>query len=996
MKRSIVFLLCVALGFTATAQSDNAKRIIEECQRLQSDGEHATVLTLLEGLECEGLDARTMQEMELTRALSTYECNPQEGRAMLLQYLADYPETAKRELLNCYIAHSYYHSGDYEQACTWFAQSDLKRLTPRQRNRGMLYYALSLLKSGKESAAENLLRNLVVTSKRYAPDATFYLASIEYDRGELDEAYKKFKSIELNDTYYLEIPYYLAGIYLKQGDAERAKSIAEKFIKDHGAKQQGIRMRQIQGAAEYALGNYEGAAEALALYVNNYSSPQRIALYQLGMSLYLTGNHDEALKMFTPCTQGNDAIAQNALLHTGLINLEKENVAGARLALEQASTMTHDDKVREEALYNYALCIHQSRYSPFAESVKAFEQFLNDYPKSQHADQVGEYLVEVYTNTRNYDIALQSINKIQKPSAKILEAKQQMLYRLGVQEFVNGEMDGAIKFFDQSLELARYNKQTEGETHFWKGEALFRKGDMVAARKNYRKALAVDEENNRKALYGIGYTFFTEERFEEALKEFNQFAKVAEKEGYDLVSDTYNRIADCNFYQRRFDTADTYYAKAANTYRKSADYSLYRLAQTQSLKGNREQSIITLKSLINDHPNSAYTEQALYEMGRSYIKQEQYREALDTYTKLINDFPHSDNACRAATERAMLYNTLGERDNSIEAYKEIIAKYPHSEEAQVALEDLKSIFVEMGRVDLFAEYAEMAGMKHKVRSSEIDTLTYIAAEKLYGKGELVAAKKAFDEYITNNPQGAFIPNSHYYNGLISYKQQSIEEALKSFATVLKYPDSEYREEAMAISAGVYYDRKDYANAVPLYKQIAAQSSNEERRNQAYTKVLAAAREQGNHSEVIEYATMIENSPVASPELKREAVFSRAKAHLATDNKDKAIDDLDDLAEDTRTKEGAEAKFLVAQMLFDDGSYDFCEDEINNFIEMSTPHTYWMARSFILLADLYTVQGKTMEAKQYLLSLQNNYDGGNDGIAAMIDERLEKLNTEESK
>ena len=103
-----------------------------------------------------------------------------------------------------------------------------------------------------------------------------------------------------------------------------------------------------------------------------------------------------------------------------------------------------------------------------------------------------------------------------------------------------------------------------------------------------------------------------------------------------------------------------------------------------------------------------------------------------------------------------------------------------------------------------------------------------------------------------------------------------------------------------------------------------------------------------------------------------------------------------LAEDTRTKEGAEAKFLVAQMLFDDGSYDFCEDEINNFIEMSTPHTYWMARSFILLADLYTVQGKTMEAKQYLLSLQNNYDGGNDGIAAMIDERLEKLNTEESK
>ena len=126
-------------------------------------------------------------------------------------------------------------------------------------------------------------------------------------------------------------------------------------------------------------------------------------------------------------------------------------------------------------------------------------------------------------------------------------------------------------------------------------------------------------------------------------------------------------------------------------------------------------------------------------------------------------------------------------------------------------------------------------------------------------------------------------------------------------------------------------------------------------------------------------------------MKREAAFARAKAHLALDNRDKAFEELDIRAEDTRTKEGAEAKFLVAQMLFEDESYDFCEDEINEFIEMSTPHTYWMARSFILLADLYTIQDKTLEAKQYLLSLQNNYDGDDD-IAGMIAERLEKLST----
>ena len=47
----------------------------------------------------------------------------------------------------------------------------------------------------------------------------------------------------------------------------------------------------------------------------------------------------------------------------------------------------------------------------------------------------------------------------------------------------------------------------------------------------------------------------------------------------------------------------------------------------------------------------------------------------------------------------------------------------------------------------------------------------------------------------------------------------------------------------------------------------------------------------------------------------------------------------------------------------------------------------------VLADLYAAQGKTMEAKQYLLSLQNNYSGDDD-IAGMISERLERFTTEQ--
>ena len=59
------------------------------------------------------------------------------------------------------------------------------------------------------------------------------------------------------------------------------------------------------------------------------------------------------------------------------------------------------------------------------------------------------------------------------------------------------------------------------------------------------------------------------------------------------------------------------------------------------------------------------------------------------------------------------------------------------------------------------------------------------------------------------------------------------------------------------------------------------------------------------------------------------------------------------------------------------------------INVSTPHSYWLARSFVLLADVYMQSEKYIEAKQYLISLKQSYQAKDD-IAAMIEERLQAL------
>ena len=551
---------------TINAQTDNDKKAIEESQRLYADGKYATALTAIKTVNISKLSTTARQEVELIKALIMFENNHLEGRALMLQYLADYPESAKRELLGCHIAESYYLSGNYELACKWFENSNMKRLAHEQRNRARLYYALSLLECGNEENASNMLFDLTISSRKYALDALFHTAVIDYDNNRLEEAEKTFNSIQPNEKYALDKEYYIAGIALKKGDTEKAKRIAEEFMAEYGDDPNCIRMQQILGAAEFTNGNYSEAIIALRDYIENSKEPQRIAYYQLGMSLFNNGEYSEAEK-----------------IHTGIIKLKNDDKNGARIAFEQAATMVHDDVTREEALYNYAISLHQTGYSPFAESVKIFEQFLNDYPTSTHTPQVEKYLVEVYMNTRNYDVALNSIEKIKKPSNEILEAKQKILYRMGVQNFIDGDMNGAIEFMNRSIELQKYNKDTYCDALFWKGEALFRKGKYNDAAKCYNMVTSIGGKNNNKAIYGIAYTLFQQKRYIEARREFEYFENTAKDESNETIADVYNRIADCYFYQRSYASANNYYQKAIGLENEDCDYSLYRSALSQGL-----------------------------------------------------------------------------------------------------------------------------------------------------------------------------------------------------------------------------------------------------------------------------------------------------------------------------------------------------------------------------------------------------------------------------
>ena len=293
------------------------------------------------------------------------------------------------------------------------------------------------------------------------------------------------------------------------------------------------------------------------------------------------------------------------------------------------------------------------------------------------------------------------------------------------------------------------------------------------------------------------------------------------------------------------------------------------------------------------------------------------------------------------------------------------------------------------------EYAEFAsgltgGLSFDV--NERDSLTYVAAERVYMKGDIDAANQSFMRYLQTFPEGAFSLNANYYLGLINYNRKEYENASVYFDKVLAYPSNKYSEEAMLMRAEMAYVATDYAKALELYKLLANRVSTPERRQLAETGMLRSAAMAQNAEEVISAATTILADAKVAPELANEARHYRAKALVEAGQMQHALTDWNELAKDPRNVYGAEAKYRLAQHLYDEGKYNEVEQAVFDFVDASTPHTYWLARSFVLMSDTYVKLNRLLEARQYLLSLKQNYQADDD-IAGMIESRLENLKEE---
>lgn len=973
----------------------DSRRLFDDGKELFLRRDYAAAQQTLSRFVQQKPQASLADEAAYMIACTSYELKSPDCIKQLEGYLEQYPDSRYANRVQSLIASAYFFQEKYPEAIACFKGCQFDLLADSERDACTLRMGTAYLKMGNLQEAAVWFSILKEVSSEYHIDAVYHLAYIDYVQKQYDKALQGFREAGESSKYAALSPYYIADIHLVRGNYQQARQIASTYLEAYPRQEKAIEMKRICGEACYGLKQYAAAIDYLSAYRGETEEhAERNSLYKLGMSFFYTGVYSEAAAALGEVTIVQDALTQNAYLHMGLAYLQLKERNRARMAFEQASAMNYDRDIKEQAFYNYALCIHETSYSPFAESVTVFERFLNEFPNSVYTEKVNDYLIEVYMNTRSYMAALNSIAKISRPGNRILEAKQKLLFRLGTQAFAQAAFENAIEYFSQSLQLGRYNQQTQADAYYWRGESKYRLEQYGAAASDYRQYLefAPDRRSTEYglALYNLGYTAFKQKQYDKALIWFTRCAESGIRLENDVVADVYNRMGDCNFYARRFDAADAQYAQASGYSMSLSDYSLFQQSIIKGLQREYGKKIELLNRLITGFPESQYLDDALYEQGRAFVQLEDNDNAVKRYSLLVQRYPESPLSRRAANEIGLLYYQNDKYNEAIAAYKKVISTYPGSEEARLAQRDLKSIYIDLNRVDDYMAFVSTIPGGANFDVNERDSLTYVAAERVYMRGNITEAKNSFVRYLQSFPQGAFSVDAHYYLGLIDYNEKNYTGAVSHLDKVIEYPDNKFSGEAMAMCADIAYREKEYEKSLGLYKRMADRAVSQEERVTARTGAMRSAWMVKDYQEIISVASGLIAESKLAPELANEAHYYRAKALLAEGQNKEAAGDLAVLAKDTRNVYGAEAKYLLAQLYFDNGETGKAEKEVLDYIEVSTPHAYWLARSFVLLSDVYMKLGRNLDAKQYLLSLQQNYQADDD-IAEMIETRLAKLN-----
>ena len=971
----------------------------QEALELYQKGQYGNAQRLFDEVVAEDLsyDRETRANASYYAALCAMNLYNNDARKRVDDFSENYPLNPLVNRLYLEYALNRFSLKRYKQAAEAFEEVDPYRLPKSKKAEFEFKKAYSLLSLERSAEAKPLFFGLIGKESPYEVSARYYYAHILYTEKNYTEALTYFEPLQEDESFGPLVPYYLAHIYYDLNDYDKLITVGEDLV-ENATPSRAPEIAKLLGDALFNRGDYNDALRYLELYREKGGRMSQRDHFELGYCYYMAKRYEEAISSFNKIVGGNGKpdLQQNAWYHLGDSYLKTGEKRKAMTAFKAASEIEASPTIREDAFFNYAKLAYEFS-DPYQDAISTLNQYLKTFPETPKKAEVNKYLANLYITTKDYEMALEAIRSTGLKDPAMQEAYQKIAFFRGSELYNTGQLNAALKKYDQSL---RYdmNKSITALTHYWKGEAYYQLREYDKALSSYEGFRGVNGSFNLSeynlSFYQTAYCYYKKYDFQKAAADFRRFLRDAKSN--DLKADAYLRLGDSYLLTGGYIAATDFYQKAIDVQTADGDYAMYKKAQCLGLASRNEKKITELEGLIKRYPESEYVEQAQYEIGTTHLQLENYGKAISALEDFKTNHPESPLKPKADVQIGLAYSNTDRNAEALQRYQKVVDEHPGSNESMEAIGLARLIYARENRIDDYLDWVDGLDFVNFSKSS-LDSTAFSAAFDQYSSGDCKGAIDALESYLYRFEKGIFALRAQYYLADCARRSGRDEVAQSAYEKILEFKLNDYTAEAHSYLARLALKQERYVDARQLFEAYLSIAGNKSQEIESRIGLMQAQYALGDYEKAAENASILLGVEGLTPEQVLLAGRISALSLYATEQWERALRKFEELDKTAEGEEKAEAYYYQAAIKHVQGDYESSNELIFKLIEELPGYKEWKMKALILSARNYWKQDDIFQANYTLdFVIQSAYNQDTMDEARALKKRIAEYEQEQEQ
>lgn len=881
-------------------------------------------------------------------------------------FVVKYPQSALIKSFNLPLGNYYLSHQDYARAAEELSQVNIERLprTKRADQYIKLGYAQFMMQDFEN--AEISLQKGQATDK-YKKQITYLLGHIAYVNGNYAEAKEKFSFLAEDPEFSEKVKPYMVQIYFNDGEFDLAISNGKSLLTHNKYPELKLEISKIIGESEFRKKNYAEAEPYLKTYIQKAEHPSLADYYQMGFVLYHEHKYQEAVGYFNKITAGDiSPISQNAYYQLGNSYLKTGKKKEALTTFKAASEMDFDKIIQENAYLNYAKLSYEVG-NPYTSVSKVLNDYLKTYPHSEYEQEIRELLIKSYINSGNFAEASQLLDQMPNKFPQLQIKEQEVSYAYGVQLYNQGDIEAASNQFEKAKKL-RNNSEYYARSLYWNADCQYLLGNYQKAIEdlNLLQKTGVAIPESQQISYQKGYAYLKLKKFADAGQSFEEYLKNPKIE---YKSDAELRLADAYLGNNNLDRAVDLYDKVSSSQEQNGEYSQYQKAVIYGLKNDQKNKIIQLEKFIKKYPKSENIIDAYFELGLAYAETEDFANSNLYFQKVIDTSKNNDKVARAYLNKADNSYSQKEYQRAVNEYGYIADQYPKTNYALQAVNGAKAAFIEGGRIKEYEAWAKKKG--YSINNSDVEELTFLAAEKEYQAKNYASAAQDFKSFLTQYPKTSRQTTARYYLGESNYQTKHYDAAIEALKPVAGSPN-EYQEDALYRLSQIYLKQEKDNEARLALEALYKITSNEGYKSFVAIELMYIYSDEKEYTQANDMAVKVLADSKNPENVKEQAHLIKARSSYFLGKQKEARGMFANLENSTNNSVKAEALYYNALFKNKDKKYDASNTTIYTLTSKYSDQQYWGAKGLLIMSDNYYNLKDNYQATYILKQVIANY------------------------